>query len=307
MKNIFILITLLTYFSTANLFASENKILFKINNEIITTIDIKDEVKYLKATNKNMKNLTTEQILEIAKKTLITEKVKKSKILSFIEKIEIEEKFLDPYILSIASQNNLNNKDELKNYLKTKNIKYSYMLNKLTINAFWNQIIIDNYSSKVVIKKDEIKKNILKKKNFVKLFNLSEIVFDINDNENFQKKFDIIETNILNQGFYNTALRYSISNSSTQGGEIGWISENSLNKKLLDKINKLKLNEYTKPVVIPGGFIIIKLNEVKKEEKEIDLNKEIEKVVKFQTNQQLKTYSNIFFKKIMKDYTIEQL
>ncbi len=164
MKNIFILITLLTYFSTANLFASENKILFKINNEIITTIDIKDEVKYLKATNKNMKNLTTEQILEIAKKTLITEKVKKSKILSFIEKIEIEEKFLDPYILSIASQNNLNNKDELKNYLKTKNIKYSYMLNKLTINAFWNQIIIDNYSSKVVIKKDEIKKNILKKK-----------------------------------------------------------------------------------------------------------------------------------------------
>ena len=307
MKNIFILITLLTYFSTANLFASENKILFKINNEIITTIDIKDEVKYLKATNKNMKNLTTEQILEIAKKTLITEKVKKSKILSFIEKIEIEEKFLDPYILSIASQNNLNNKDELKNYLKTKNIKYSYMLNKLTINAFWNQIIIDNYSSKVVIKKDEIKKNILKKKNFVKLFNLSEIVFDINDNENFKKKFDIIEKNILNQGFYNTALQYSISNSSTQGGEIGWISENSLNKKLLDKINKLKLNEYTKPVVIPGGFIIIKLNEVKKEEKEIDLNKEIEKVVKFQTNQQLKTYSNIFFKKIMKDYTIEQL
>ena len=155
----------------------------------------------------------------------------------------------------------------------------------------------DNFSSKVLNKKDEIKKNILKKNNFVKLFNLSEIVFDINDNENFQKKFDIIERNILNQGFYNTALQYSISNSSTQGGEIGWISENSLNKKLLDKINKLKLNEYTKPVVIPGGFIIIKLNEVKKEEKEIDLNKEIEKVVKFQTNQQLNTYSNIFSKR----------
>ena len=307
MKNIFILIALIIYFSTTNLFANENKILFKINNEIITTIDIKDEVKYLKATNKNIKNLTTEQILEIAKKSLITEKVKKSKILSFVEKIEIEEKFLDPYIMGIASQNNLNNKDELKNYLKTKNIKYSYMLNKLTINAFWNQIIIDNYSSKVVIKRDEIKKNILKKKNFVKLLNLSEIVFDINDNENLQKKFNLIETSILNQGFYNTALQYSISNSSTQGGEIGWISENSLNKKLLDKINKLKLNEYTKPVVIPGGFIIIKLNEVKKEEKEIDLNKEIEKVVKFQTNQQLNTYSNIFIKKIMKDYKIEQL
>ena len=141
----------------------------------------------------------------------------------------------------------------------------------------------------------------------MKTFNLSEIVFDINTSENFQKKFNLIETNILNKGFYNTALQYSISNSSAQGGEIGWISENSLNKKLLDEINKLKLNEHTKPIVIPGGFIIIKLNEIKKEEKDIDINKEIEKVIKFQTNQQLKTYSNIFFKKIMKDYTIEQL
>ena len=307
MKKFFIFIILIILFCTKNLFASENKILFKINNEIITTFDIKNEVKYLKATNKNIENLTKEQILEIAKKSLITEKVKKNKILTFIKKIEIEEKFLDPYILGIASQNNLNNKDELKNYLKNNNIKYSYMLNKLTINAFWNQIIIDNFSSKVVIDKKKIKENIIKKKNFVKTFNLSEIVFDINTSEDFQKKFNLIETNILNQGFYNTALQYSISNSSAQGGEIGWISENSLNKKLLDEINKLKLNEHTKPIVIPGGFIIIKLNEIKKEEKDIDINKEIQKVIKFQTNQQLKTYSNIFFKKIMKDYTIEQL
>ena len=157
MKKFFIFIILIIFFFTKNLFASENKILFKINNEIITTFDIKNEVKYLKATNKNIENLTKEQILEIAKKSLITEKVKKNKILTFIKKIEIEEKFLDPYILGRVSQNNLNNKNEIKNYLKNKNIKYSYMLNKLTINAFWNQIIIDNYSSKVALKKTKIK------------------------------------------------------------------------------------------------------------------------------------------------------
>ncbi len=307
MRNIYIIFTLLLCFINKNLFATENKILFKVNNEIITTVDIKNEIKYLKAINNNISALSSEQLLDIAKKTLINERVKKNKILTFIEKIEIEEKFLDPFILGIASQNNLKNKDELKNYLKINNIQYSYMLNKLTINAFWNQIIIDNFSSKVIIDKKKIKENILKKKNFVKTYNLSEIVFDISSNETLQKKFESIENNIIKQGFYNTALQFSIANSSNLGGEIGWISENSLNKKLLNEINKLQENEYTKPIVIPGGFILIKLNKIKKEEKEIDLNEEIEKVVKFKTNQQLNTFSNIFLKKIKKDYTIEQL
>ena len=307
MRNIYIIFTLLLCFINKNLFATENKILFKVNNEIITTVDIKNEIKYLKAINNNISALSSEQLLDIAKKTLINERVKKNKILTFIEKIEIEEKFLDPIILGIASQNNLKNKDELKNYLKINNIQYSYMLNKLTINAFWNQIIIDNFSSKVIIDKKKIKENILKKKNFVKTYNLSEIVFDISSNETLQKKFESIENNIIKQGFYNTALQFSIANSSNLGGEIGWISENSLNKKLLNEINKLQENEYTKPIVIPGGFILIKLNKIKKEEKKIDLNEEIEKVVKFKTNQQLNTFSNIFLKKIKKDYTIEQL
>ena len=188
MKHIYILITLFFYFSTNNLVATENKILFKVNNEIITTVDIKNEIKYLNAINKNTNNLSKEQLLEIAKKTLINEKIKKNKILSFIKKIEIEEKFLDPIILGIASQNNLNNKDELKKYLEMNNIQYSYMLNKLSINAFWNQIIIDNFSSKIVIDKKKIKEKIIKKKNFVKTFNLSEIVFDINNDENLKKK-----------------------------------------------------------------------------------------------------------------------
>ncbi len=187
MKNIFIFITLMLFFFSKNTFATENKILFKINNKIITSVDIKNEIKYLKVINKNINNLNREQLIEVAKKSLINEKIKENKILSFVKKIEIEEEFLDPMILGIASQNNLKNKDELKNYLKINNIKYSYMLNKLTINAFWNQIIVDNFSSKVVIDKNKIKENILKKKNFMKSFNLSEIVFDVNENESLKK------------------------------------------------------------------------------------------------------------------------
>ena len=306
MKKLFFLIVILIL-NTTNLKAIENKILFKINNEIITSIDLKNETNYLIATNKNIKSLTNNQIIEISKNSLIREKIKKIELLRYIKKIEIEEKFLDDIIKDLYLRLNLNNKNELKNHLSKNRVKYSYMKNKLTLNILWNKLIFEKYSKKVVINKEEIKKEILKKNDFVKEFKLSEIVFEVKKKDDLEKKFISIKENIEKFGFKNSALRFSISSSSDQGGEIGWISENSLNKKILLEINKLSPGDYTNPITIPGGFIIIRLNEIKKEKLKIDINKEIEKVIKYKTNQQLNTFSNIYLKKIMKDNEIEKI
>ena len=307
MKKLFLFMIVILILNTTNLKAIENKILFKINNEIITSIDLKNETNYLIATNKNIKSLTNNQIIEISKNSLIREKIKKIELLRYIKKIEIEEKFLDDIIKDLYLRLNLNNKNELKNHLSKNRVKYSYMKNKLTLNILWNKLIFEKYSKKVVINKEEIKKEILKKNNFVKEFKLSEIVFEVKKKDDLEKKFLSIKENIEKFGFKNSALRFSISSSSDQGGEIGWISENSLNKKILLEINKLSPGDYTNPITIPGGFIIIKLNEIKKEKLKIDINKEIEKVIKYKTNQQLNTFSNIYLKKIMKDNEIEKI
>ena len=307
MKKLFLFMIVILILNTTNLKAIENKILFKINNEIITSIDLKNETNYLIATNKNIKSLTNNQIIEISKNSLIREKIKKIELLRYIKKIEIEEKFLDDVIKDLYLRLNLNNKNELKNHLSKNRVKYSYMKNKLTLNILWNKLIFEKYSKKVVINKEEIKKEILKKNNFVKEFKLSEIVFEVKKKDDLEKKFLSIKENIEKFGFKNSALRFSISSSSDQGGEIGWISENSLNKKILLEINKLSPGDYTNPITIPGGFIIIKLNEIKKEKLKIDINKEIEKVIKYKTNQQLNTFSNIYLKKIMKDNEIEKI
>ena len=202
---------------------------------------------------------------------------------------------------------NLKDKDEFKKNLNENEVKYSYLINKLSLNVLWNKLIFDKYSSKIIINKNEIKNQILSTQNHVKQFKLSEIVFDINNKNNLDNKFAIIEKNIKEIGFESTAVRFSISSSANQGGKIGWISENSLNKKLIAEINSLNIGEYTKPIIIPGGFIIIKLDNVKKEKRQIDLNKEIEKVIRFKTNEQLDTFSNIFLKKIMKDNEVEKI
>ncbi len=303
--SIFFILILISY--TSNLTAIENKILFKINDEIITSIDLKNETNYLIATNKNIKSLSKNQIIEIAKNSLIRERIKKIELLKYIKKIELEEKFLDNFIKDIYTRVNLDSKDEFKKYLDQNEVKYSYMINKLTLNALWNKLIFEKYSSKVKINKQEIKSEILSKQNFIKQFKLSEIVFEIEKKDKLNEKFLIIKKNIEKFGFENSAARFSISSSANQGGKIGWISESALNKKILKQVNKLIPGEHTNPIIIPGGFIIIKLDEIKKEKKEIDIDSEIEKVIRFKTNEQLNTFSNIYLKKIMKDNEVEEI
>ena len=138
------------------------------------------------------------------------------------------------------------------------------MINKLSLNTLWNKLIFEKYSSKVIINKEAIKNEIIRKKNFIKQFKLSEIVFEVEQKSNLNEKFIKIKKNIEDFGFENSAIKFSISSSANQGGKIGWVSENSLNKKILVEVNKLNPGENTKPIVIQGGFIIIKLEEIKK-------------------------------------------
>ena len=77
-----------------NLKAFENKILFKIDNEIITTIDIYEEIKFLKVFNPEIDSLSDVEIFEISKNNLIKEKIKKIEIMKFVRDLKVENKFL---------------------------------------------------------------------------------------------------------------------------------------------------------------------------------------------------------------------
>jgi peptidyl-prolyl cis-trans isomerase SurA len=287
--------------------AIENKILFKIDGEIITTADINNEANYLKILNKNMNSLEQNQIFEISKNSLIRDKIKKNEILKFIKEIKIDNEIMEKLIKSSYQKSGLSSKAQFIQILKEKNLRYSYVENKLSINALWNQFIYEKFASKIKINNKEIRDNIIKEGSFVKKFLLSEIVFDLDKNSNLEKKYNQIKESIKINGFENTALRYSISESSNNGGKLDWISEVSLNKKFLNEINNLEIGNHTNPMVIPGGFILIKLNDVKKDKKKIDIEEEFKKVVKIKTNQQLNTLSNIYLKKILKNYKIENL
>ena len=288
--------------------ALQNQIVIKLGNEIITSLDIQEEYRYLISLNKELEKIGEEQIIQIAKNSLIREKIKRKEILNYVEKIEIEKKFLDPLIENVYLRMNMKSVDELKSHLDSFNIDFENFKKKIIIEALWNDLVFSKYSSKVQIDTNKIRNDILKRdKVKIKSYNLSEIVFDIKENENFENKFLNLKNEINKIGFGNAAVKFSISDSAKASGDLGWVNERSISNLILREISKIKINQYTNPVTIPGGFIILKVKDIKVIEKKIDIEKEIEAVANEKRNRQLNQFSNIYYKKVEKEFVINEL
>ena len=295
--------------SIINAQSIENRILYKINSEIITTIDVFNEIRYLKALNPQTKSLKDRDLLEIAKNSIIKEKVKKLEVLKYYQKIQIEEDYLNEVIKSSYNKININSYEELVNHLKKFNVSAENIKEKISIEILWNQLIFKQFSSKISIDKEKIKSEIENNnlKQEVRSFQLSEILYNVNNNSEFKSKTKEIISNIDEIGFENTALKFSISETSNLGGELGWVKENSINKNILSFINDLNVNDYTKPILTPSGFLILKINDIKIEKMKVNIEDEIQKTIVLKTNEQLNQFSNIYYNKIKKNLIIDAI
>ena len=305
-KILIIFICFITWTNQTN--SIENRILFKIDDKIITSVDILNEIEYLSLINKNLKKFEKNKIFEISKNSIIKEKIKIIEILKYKKKIEIDKKYLTKLIRESYLKINLKTELEFLEHLAIYNLDLEEFKKKITVEALWNQLIFSKFKSRININKDKIRNQIIKDKtNKVISFNLSEIIFDIEKNQILNERFEQIKSDINLNGFENAAMIHSISETSNLGGKIGWINQNSINQKLNNKIISLGIGEFTNPIVVPGGFLIIKLNELKKIDKKINLEEEIKKQMSLKTNQQLNQFSNIYYNKIKKDIKIEKL
>jgi peptidyl-prolyl cis-trans isomerase SurA len=288
-----------------NVKALENKILFKVNNEIITTIDISNEINYLQTINVQTNNLEQDIIIDIAKNSLIREKIKKIEMLKNIKELKIGEEYLNLLIKNIFSNLGFENEVEFNIYLESKNVTKKRLKEKITIDASWKQFIYQKFKNKIKIDKEKIKTEVSNKKSIS--FNISEILFNLEKNENLNEKFKIIIETINQNGFENAALIYSLSDTSKNGGKIGWINESTVSKKIAKELSLINIHEFTKPIKVPSGFLILKLNDIKKEKAEINLEEETNRIANIKINEQLNQFSNIYLKKIRKNIIINAL
>ena len=286
--------------------ALENKILFKVNNEIITTIDIYEEIKFLKIFNPEVNSLNETELFEISKNSVLRDKIKKIEIMKFVSEIKVDDKFLTKLLKNRYSKISINSLVDFENYLKNNNLNIKNIKEKLYIEIIWNDLIFQKFKNKVVIDKDKIKNEILQnpQKESQSELLLSEIVFDANSKIDFQNKYEKILLDIENVGFKKTAIIHSNSDTATNGGLIGWVKEDNLNHNIKEIISKLRQGQFSKPIRTSSGFIIIKIEDKKEYESKFDLNEKVQEVIKFKTNEQLDQFSSMYFNKLKKDLVI---
>ena len=290
-------------------YSKENAfIIYNIDEKIITNIDLKKEVNYLTALNNQLKNLDKKQILGIAEESIVREAVKEIELNKFFDLKQMNP-YVDIYIKELYSRLNLKNEDQFQKYLKNYGLSLDFVKEKVQIEIMWNQLVYDKFRYQIKIDKKKILKEIKSSKNKrnEKIYLLSEIVFEIENKDEFNEKKEKIEKSINEIGFKNSANIYSISDSSKFGGEIGWIAEKELSKKIFNEINDLEINQYTKPILTGSSFLILKIDDLKYEEKKIDLKEQQNKKIKFETDRQLQQFSKIYYNKVKINTNINEL
>jgi peptidyl-prolyl cis-trans isomerase SurA len=283
-------------------------IVYKVNNEIITNSDIEKEYRYLVSLNNQLKNLEKQKIIELSKESALREKIKKIELIKYFDLKTININ-IDNYLENFYRNLNIKNKKEFEEYLQSNNISLNYVRKKIEIEILWNQLIYDRYIGQINIDRNQLKEKVKKlistKKQ--KKYSLSEILFDIENNSNFEKKLENINQSISEIGFKNTANIYSISDSSKFGGKIGWIEEQKLSTKILEQLKALEVGQYTSPVQVGSSFLILKIEEIKYENAIINEDEELNKMIQFETSKQLDQFSKIFYEKIKINSFINEL
>ena len=299
MKIFFYIIISIFFFNST--YSIESKIIYKIQNEIITNIDLKNEFKYLLVLNNRLKDIDKDTAFLISKESLVRDKIKKIEIMKNFKNLKIDQKYEDILIKDIYLKLGLDNKDQFIEYLKKYDLKLKYIIEKITINALWNDLIFRKYSAKIEINEKKIKNKIdLINQQTTRDFLLSEIVYEVKNKEEINKKFIEIKKSIKDIGFENTVSLFSISDSAKTGGNIGWVNEKSLSQDILKNIEKIEGN-LTQPIILPNSILMLKINEIKKSTLKIDYDIELKKAIDYERNKQLNQYSIIYFNRIKKN------
>ena len=300
-------IILIILFLSCNFSKANIKIKYKIGDKIITNIDIINEKNYLIFMRPSLVSLSKNEILEVSKNSLIRDIIKKKEINRVFKDLnnknlinEIEKKLLN--------FKNVKNKDEFIKLLEPGNLNFEEIIDKMKYEALWNELIYQKYNTFLKIDKKELEKNLkIKIANDKKFeYNLSELLFDVETNENYEKKYNDILKYIKNNNFKAAATRFSISNSSNNGGEIGWVKETLLSKNLSSILNNMKKFEITKPIKYPSGYLLLRINDKRDMKQVVNIDKELDDLINFEKNKQLNQFSLLFFKKLKQNSVINE-
>ena len=290
-------------------YAEKVSIVYTVDNIPITSVEINNEIIYLKLINKNLKEMDDENLVVYASKSILRERIKELEISKYF-KFGFNEELVFQNLENLISSLGFSNEDDFNKFLLNSNLSKEFIKKKIEIELLWNRLIYEKYKNKLSINNDKIKKNLKlkidKEDNQIEEYKLSEILFSPTSKSTEKDEIDKIRNSINEVGFENTAIIYSLSNTASSGGEIGWLKKTQLSENIIQIIQNLDIGEITNPIDAPAGKLILILKDKRKVKKEISFEKEFEKAILFEKNKQLNQFSSIYFKKVELDTKINE-
>lgn len=302
-QTIFCLLLALFSFNSS----AEINIKFMINDQIVTNIDIINEKNYLIFLRPELKKVSDDDLLKIAENSLIRETIKKRELDIVFKNLD-NLMFIDEIKKNLFKFKNVNNESDFKILLKKDNVEYKKVLERIKYEALWSEYIYKKYNSLLRIDQKNLKKKLrVKISNNRKFeYNLSEILFEIDGKSSRENKFKEIIAYINNNSFKTAASKFSVSNSSNKGGEIGWVKETVLSDELNKILKKMQINEISKPIRHPNGFLLIKINNKRELKQNLNFDEELKDLINFEKSKQLNQYSLMHYKKLKQNSKINE-
>ena len=296
------------FFFNTNLYSYvENKIIVKVDDKIITTLDVEREIKTFLIVNNleiNKKNVVSTKNLSI--NSLIRKIIKKKEI----KKYNIEE------YNSVDVENHINNLAKSKN-MSLKILKDKFKTNNLNFNDFredvkseflWKSLIFKLYANQIEVNPIEIENEIenqISNKKKLKYYDLSEI--EIVNNPEIENNIKKVLSVIKEKGFETAVSMFSISPTKVNNGKLGWVEESQLSEKYLKKISKMKIGNTSEPINSINSVIFLKVNNIKIDnQKNLDVEKLKSEIIRNKKNEKLQLFSNTHFAKIQNSILIEK-
>ncbi len=294
----------LLFFSN-NLFANiKNNIVLKVENEIVTNYEIKNKIiSTLVLSDQEINQKNIDRLKKQALEFLIQNKLKKIELSK--TNIETSTSQIDDYLKSISK----NNLSLLKEKFKRNNIDFKLFKEEIETQLRWQKFIFQIYSNKIEIDEKSViyeVNEVLKNQSDVEEFRLSEIEILINGDDLDKKKILNLKREINEQGFEETALKFSISSSASNKGDIGWIKGKTLSKNIYNIISKMNIGEVTDEIFRQDSVLFLKLIDKKiSKSSEINIEKLKKEVIAQKRNELFNMYSRSHLSKLKNSSLIE--
>jgi peptidyl-prolyl cis-trans isomerase SurA len=300
-----LIVVLFAILFSTQVLSDEVKIVFKINDKIITNQDIEIEYNYLTLLNKNLENLSENDLRNYAKQSNLNELIKKIELEKY-SNLTRNSELIEQTIKDIYRSLNITNIEDFEEYLASKNLNLNIIEKKIQTETMWNQLIYLKYKNRLNIDEEKIREDILNNKSKSEKVLLQEIVYKYKDKNDLEKKYKEIVNHINLNDFKDAVLKYSVSESKKNNGNLDWVYLTNIVPIVKKNIETLNKDQISKPIIIPGGALIIKMIEREFINENIDIEKKLTKNIQDKINQQLNNFSRLYFNKISNDLKINE-